>query len=163
MTSSTSRVRGASRAPVGQAAFLALGALALGAAPARAQTFESGSTGAEGALTFAAGAGTIDFDPDGFTPPLDPDRDGVYHFTTITIPAGTTVRLSARTLGEGRPIVWLASGAVVIAGTLDLNGATGHDWNQTFAPAFPGAGGYTGGVGSALVLRFNTGRCFARG
>lgn len=113
---------------------------------ALAQDFDSGSTGADGALTFAANAGLIEFDPTTYTPRLDPDGDNVYHFTSITIPAGTIVRLTARTLPEGRPVIWLASGAVSVAGTLDLNGEKGHAWDGVYRPSIPGAGGYTGGV-----------------
>jgi hypothetical protein len=47
------------------------------------RTFDSGSTGADGALTFAVPAGsTVTFDPTTFDPPLDPDGDNVFHFTT---------------------------------------------------------------------------------
>lgn len=107
--------------------------------------FTSGSDGSDGALTFAANAGTIVFDPQALN--KDVDGDGVYHFTTITIPAGTTVRLSALKLGEGKPVVWLATGAVQIQGTLDLSGAKGHDSNQAPIPADAGAGGFNGGPG----------------
>ncbi len=113
---------------------------------AQAQAFESGSTGADGALTFPAGAGTITFDPASYSPPLDPDGDRVFHFTTITIPAGTTVVLSAGILGEGRPVVWLASGDVSIAGTLNLDGQPGHAAGTgARTPSIAGAGGWGGG------------------
>lgn len=118
---------------------------------AAAQTFDAGSTGADGALTFAAGAGTIEFDPTSYTPRLDADGDNVYHFTSVTIPAGTTVRLAARLLPEGRAVVWRVSGAVVIEGVLDLNGDNGHNWDAPFAPSVPGAGGYSGGVAQTLA------------
>jgi hypothetical protein len=88
-----------------------------------AQTFDSGSTGADGALAFpeAQPGDVILFDRQG----LDPEGDNVYHFTTITIPAGVTVRLSAERLGI-LPVVWLATGDVQIDGTLDLNGEGGQ-------------------------------------
>lgn len=120
-------------------------ALAL-CSPCLAQTsFDSGSTGSDGALSFAPNSGTIVFDPAALN--LDADGDGVYHFTTITIPAGTTVRLGAAKLGEGRPVVWLASGAVTIAGNVDLNGAGGHGSTAVPAPSEAGAGGFAGGSG----------------
>ena len=52
--------------------------------------FDSGSDGSDGALIFEAPETetTIDFDPTAFDPPLDPDGDNVYHFTTIYIPSG---------------------------------------------------------------------------
>jgi len=125
---------------------LAVAGLALVAAPAAAQqVFDSGSDGSDGALTFPENAGTILFDPAEFDPPLDPDGDNVYHFTTITVPAGTTVVLRANVLGEGLPVYWLASGDVVVEGTLDLNGTEGHNLNEPAVPSVAGAGGYAGG------------------
>ena len=118
--------------------------------------FDSGSDGSDGALDytpFAPAEGesavTVVFDPNDpttFDHPTDPDvnrvldddpdeggtRDGVggddniYHFTSITVPAGIIVRLSADVLGS-RPVIWLASEAVQIDGTLDLNGENGHN------------------------------------
>jgi len=113
-----------------------------------AQTFISGSTGADGALDFSGvpSGTTILFDPDTFAPPLDQDGDNVYHFTTITIPAGVTVQLSAEVLGV-KPVVWLASGAVQIAGVVDLDGRPGHNRFDTPIPSVAGAGGFRGGVG----------------
>jgi len=121
-------------------------AVMLGGSALVAQTFSSGSNGSDGALNFTGQTGTIVFDPASFNPPLDPDHDNVYHFTTITIPSGLRVRLSADVLGV-KPLVWLASGAVNIAGTLDLNGATGHGFSESSIPAKAGAGGYMGGTG----------------
>lgn len=91
---------------------------------------------------------TFLFDPRAFTPRLDADGDNVYHFTTITIPAGITVRMSGDTVGG--PVYWLASGAVTIDGTLDLSGGAGH--GVTTAPSaripwIPGPGGFGGGIG----------------
>lgn len=117
------------------------------AGAAQGQIFTSGSTGADGALTIAPNAGTVTFNPTTFNPPLDPDGDNVFHFTTITVGAGSTLVLSTRTLPEGKPVVWLASGAVTIAGTVSLDGENGHPSNGTYAAAFAGAGGYSGGVG----------------
>jgi len=39
------------------------------------------------------------FSPKAFNPPLDPEGDNVYNFTTINIPADLTVRLSGDILG----------------------------------------------------------------
>ena len=89
--------------------------------------FDSGSTGVDGALDFTGtpGGTIIDFDPSTFTPPLDGDLDSVYHFTTITIPPDVTIRFRQNSAGS-LPIHWLASGPVVIDGTLDLSGEDGH-------------------------------------
>ena len=94
-------------------------ALAVASPVARAQTYDSGSNGSDGALVFS-GSGDIVFDPRSYDPPLDPDGDGVYHFTTITIPSDVRVILRASVLGD-RPIVWLAQGLVDIDGVLDLS------------------------------------------
>ncbi len=126
----------------------ALVALALGvlSVPALGQDFSSGSDGSDGALTFAASAGTIVFDPVALG--LDADGDNVFHFTTITIPSGTTVKLSADLLGgEGKGVVWLATDVVDIDGTLDLSGAWGHGGGSLAVPAIAGAGGWNGGDG----------------
>lgn len=138
-----------------------VGAALLLSAPALAQelAFESGSNGSDGALAFPENAGVIDFDP--ATDGLDPDHDGVYHFTTITVPTGTTVRLRAGILGQARPVVWLASGPVVIAGEVNLDGEhagynTGVAEFSTI-PAEPGAGGYEGGAASTEPRPTNPG------
>jgi hypothetical protein len=116
----------------------------------QAQTFDSGSNGSDGALNLTT-PGTIDFDPRTFDPPLDPDGDNVYHFTTINIATGVTVRLSGQKLT--RPVFWLATGAVQIDGTIDLNGGDGHPANDpnpaNRRSSVPGAGGYPGGIGEA--------------
>jgi len=44
----------------------------------------------------------------------------IFNFTTITIPAGVTVRLSGNVING--PVVWLSQGDVVIEGTVDLSG-----------------------------------------
>jgi hypothetical protein len=116
----------------------------------QAQGFSSGSTGTDGALDFSSSppGAIIEFDPAAFNPQLDPERDNIYHFTTITIPANVTVRLTAKHLTG--PVFWLATGAVQINGVIDLNGANGHGRTGTPAgriPSVPGAGGFGGGVG----------------
>jgi hypothetical protein len=118
------------------------------ALPGYAQTFDSGSTGADGPLSFPPNAGTIIFDPATLSPPLAPDHGTTYHFTTITVPAGTTVRLKHGPHLNG-PVTWLAQGAVTIAGIVDLNGENGVNVNSIGLriPAVPGAGGFYGGLG----------------
>src|SRR5271170_3944405 len=66
----------------------------------------SGSTGSDGALAFpnAKTGDIILFDPATYKPPLDPVGDGVFNFTTISIPAGVTVRLSGQVLHG--PVYW---------------------------------------------------------
>lgn len=122
-----------------------------------AQTFNSGSNGSDGALDLTAQSGTIVFNPASFTPPLDPDGDSIYHFTTITIPSGLTLRFPAETLGV-KPIIWLASGEVRIEGILDLDGGPGHSVAGPRIPPSAGAGGYQGGLGGTDTEAVQPGR-----
>jgi hypothetical protein len=125
-------------------------------------TFTSGSTGSDGALDYSkVAAGTYTFDPTtcatapcAFTAPLDPSGDNIFNFTTINIPLGVTVNLT-NTLLRGKPVVWLASGAVTIAGSLILDGggganlaSFGAEWITYRVPSQPGPGGFPGGVGA---------------
>jgi hypothetical protein len=114
---------------------------------AQPPTFSSGSTGADGALTFPANSGTVYFNPANFAA----RTNNIYHFTTITIPVGTTVRLSGWAING--PVYWLAQGDVTIAGTLDLSGQSGHTCCGSIlrTPSEPGAGGYSGGLGRSSV------------
>jgi hypothetical protein len=130
----------------------AMALLAAGSTPLAAQPFDSGSTGADGALVLTT-PGTVVFDPASFSPPLDPDGDNVYHFTSVTIGAGVTVRLIGPLLNMS-PVFWLASGPVTIDGILDLSGENGHPGNSIPAdrrPSVPGPGGYPGGVGHFIT------------
>ncbi len=118
------------------------------AATLSGQSFTSGSNGSDGALTLTT-PGTIDFDPKTFNPPLDPDGDNIYHFASITIGTGVTVKLSGNVLHG--PVYWLAQEAVQIDGTVDLDGAPGHAVPTSLADrtlSTPGAGGYAGGLGT---------------
>jgi len=129
---------------------IAAAALAV-AIPCSAQpSFVSGSTGSDGALDFSSvpSGQTVVFDPTTYNPPLNPSHNNIFNFTTINIPSGVTVRLSGRKLTG--PVYWLATGAVTIAGTLDLSGEQGSAQTNVAANrvvAYPGAGGYAGGLG----------------
>ena len=115
------------------------------------QTFSSGSTGADGALTYLT-PGTYNFDPKSFNPPLNPAGDNVFNFTTINIAAGVTLKLSNKTLTG--PVYWLAQGPVTINGTVNLNGEPGYAVTTQVSsriPASGGAGGYDGGVGGSVT------------
>jgi hypothetical protein len=122
---------------------------------AQAQTFNSGSTGADGALdlTGTPSGTVVDFNPKTMhvsTNPnafIDPEGDNVFHFTTITIPAGVTLKMWSKYLSG--PVYLLAQGAVDVAGTIDLNGENGQQRSNSTAtrrPAFPGPGGFLGGI-----------------
>jgi len=111
------------------------------------QTFSSGSTGADGPLTFTT-PGTFTFDPKALN--IDPEGDNVFNFTTITIGSGVTLKLTSKAVPGG--IYWLASGDVQISGTIDLSGEDGltllsSTQSSLRIPAAPGSGGYAGGLG----------------
>jgi len=138
------------RDPILAAAIAAIGghALALG-------VFNCGSSGADGALTYPASGSpvTYTFDPaDAASPAFgkDADGDGIYHFTTITIPTNVTVKVRAPEVGW-QPINWLCTGDVTINGVLDLDGENGHPAESTTYHSFsvPGPGGYPGGIGTS--------------
>lgn len=121
--------------------------LVFGCGFARAQAFTSGSTGADGALTLTT-PGVVNFDPKSFNPPLDPEGDNVFNFTTITIASGVVLKLSGRTFSA--PVYFLATGAIKIDGGIDLSGENGHPATNVASertPAAPGPGGYAGGIG----------------
>ena len=119
----------------------AIAATLLLAAPLTALAYDSGSTGADGALTV-----TIDT-----TLPLPPD--GVFNFTDISIATGAVLRFAAN--GANTPVTLLASGNVNIAGTIELNGGWGAptgaagDGNlgDDGTPGAAGPGGFRGGQG----------------
>jgi len=126
-------------------------ALALAIAPALHGQFSSGSTGSDGALNLTT-PGTVVFDP--VVMGLNPAGDNIFNFTTINIANGVTVVMTADVL-RNRPVIWLATGNVTIAGTLNLSGANGATISSTNPgdtryPAMPGPGGFTGGVGAYL-------------
>ena len=113
-----------------------------------AQTFNSGSTGALGALTVTTNATLA-------TPP-----DGVFNYTTVTVNSGVTLRFTRN--AANTPITLLASGNVTINGTIDISGSPGGTGaiNQTFvAPngGVGGPGGFDGGSGATGIVSSNGG------
>lgn len=114
---------------------LALG----GASPGLAQTFSSGSTGADGAFAPTA------------TTTLTLPQNGVFNFTTVNIPSGVTVTFTKN--AANTPVTMLATGTVTVAGTISVNGTIGTIGTITgplFNPGVPGGpGGFAGGQGGA--------------
>jgi len=112
---------------------LALLALAL-AASARAQV-NSGSTGADGA-----------FNPTVSTNINMADHpDGIYHYTSVNIPAGVTVTFTPN--ANNTPVVWLVQGNCWIGGEVSLS-APGFPYGSSSAVGKAGGpGGYRGGNG----------------
>jgi len=95
--------------------------LALGGAVG-AQTFSSGSTGADGALDLTSGDKVAQL-----------PASGILNYTTINIPTGRTLTFQ-RNLGN-TAVIMLAQGTVNIAGTINIS-AGGN---------VPGPGGFYGG------------------
>lgn len=141
---------GSPRARIARRGTAALAAFALAAlAPAGALAFDSGSTGADGALNYQGQTGVKVFDPVALG--LDTDADNIYNFTTINIPSGVTVQVRANKMRAPGPVYFLASGAITIAGILDFNGSPGHGCNELHQASIPGPGGYAGGIGGRVL------------
>ena len=117
---------------------IAMATLVLWTGAATAQTFNSGSTGADGAFNPTANV----------TMPLP--AGGVFNFTTINIPAGVTVRFGRN--AANTPVTLLASGDVTVAGIIDISGAVGGQASSgtNLVPngGRGGPGGFDGGNGS---------------
>jgi hypothetical protein len=92
--------------------------------------FSSGSTGADGA-----------FAPTTTQSIVVPDS-GVFNFTTVNIPTGITITFTRN--ATNKPLTILASGDVVIAGTINVDGKNGNT-NGLGGPGGPG--GFNGGTG----------------
>jgi hypothetical protein len=106
-------------------------AAALAAAPAFA-TFDSGSSGADGAFNPTA------------TTAVQLPPDGILQYTDVNIPAGVTVTFKKN--AANTPAVILASGDITIAGTLSVSASAAS--GQTAGAGGPG--GYDGGKGGPM-------------
>lgn len=115
-----------------------LTAITVGGGHALAQTFNSGSTGADGAFNPTTNT-TLALPP-----------NGIFNFTTINIPAGVIVTFARN--AANTPVTMLASGNVTIAGTINLNGGSGGNGavGTSSAPngGLGGPGGFDGGDGA---------------
>ncbi|PPT74435.1 hypothetical protein XaplCFBP3122_16720 [Xanthomonas arboricola pv. populi] len=108
---------------------------------AGAQAFNSGSTGADGALN-----PTVNTE-------VELPASGILNYTTVNIPAGVTVKFKRNTTNT--PVYLLASSDVTIAGTIDVTGqdakATGTYGDGAQGddgiPGEAGPGGWAGGRG----------------
>jgi hypothetical protein len=107
----------------------------LAAAPVSA--FDSGSSGADGALSPSSDSAIV-------LPP-----NGILNYTTLNIPAGVTVRL--RSNAANTPAFILVQGDAVIDGVIDIRGVDGTviDLNPAggFAGGLPQAGSGGNGLG----------------
>jgi hypothetical protein len=112
--------------------FLVLPAL-LGSAPFAA-AFDCGSTGAYGPMNITNDT-TLQLPP-----------DGIFHCTTITVAQGATLRFTNNALNT--PVYLLATGDVVVSGTIDVSGMPSNG----NAPGKGGPGGFDGGYGGAYLV-----------
>jgi len=112
------------------------GALGLfGAHSASAQvTLNLGSDGSYGAITLASGSGTTT---------LQIPADGIFNCTTISIASGTTLKFVNNALNT--PVYLLASGDVLIEGTIDVSGTAANG----VIGGVGGPGGFDGGNGGS--------------
>ncbi|MEW6684165.1 MAG: hypothetical protein AB1451_14800, partial [Nitrospirota bacterium] len=120
----------------------ALGALMVGWFPghALAAPFVSGSTGADGV-----------FAPQTSMQVQLPES-GMLNFTTVNIPSGVTVTFKKNSTNA--PVTILATGDVIINGTLDVSGADGASVVDAISaddtlPGVGGPGGFAGGFGAS--------------
>jgi hypothetical protein len=95
----------------------------------------SGSNGSDGALNPTSNL-VID---------MADHPDGIYHYTSVNIPAGVTVSFIPN--AGNKPVVWLVQGNCTIAGELRLSGS---DTAQSISVsgARGGPGGWNGGNGA---------------
>ncbi len=109
--------------------------LVLGAVPTvPAQGFNSGSTGAYGPLNILTNT-TLALPP-----------DGVFHCTTLTITNGATLRFTPN--ARNTPVRLLATGDVIIAGAINVEGSNG----SALQGGAGGPGGFAGGNPGRLNL-----------
>ena len=107
--------------------------------------FDPKSDGSDKDLTITD-PGVTYFDPKARN--LNPKGDNIFNFTTITIAAGSTLKLSEAKLHG--PVYFLAQGDVTINGNIDLSGDDSKGPTPTAAEqslTFAGSGGYAGGLG----------------
>jgi hypothetical protein len=121
-----------------RATALFLGVLGLSLLPAAvpAQTFISGSTGADGAFNPTC-------TPTPCTVSVQLPTSGIFNFTTVAVPTNVTVKF-IRNLAN-TPVTVLATGDVAVAGTIDVSGTGG----VLGIPGRGGPGGFDGGLGGS--------------
>ena len=120
-----------------------VGALGAAVAPASAQYFDSGSSGADGAFSPSCA-------PTPCTVTVTLPVSGVFHYTTVNVPFGVTVKYTRN--AANTPVTMLATGNVTIAGTIDVSGANGGAGSTAILLApnrgAGGPGGFDGGAGA---------------
>ena len=128
--------------------FIIVNVLLIGVVPAWGQTFNSGSTGADG--PFAPTTNTT----------LAVPPSGVFNFTTVDIPFGVTVIFTPN--ASNAPVTILASSHVFIGGNLIIEGSPGNLGNSGGLGGAGGPGAFRGGSGSSQSA-VNAGSGFGAG
>ena len=113
---------------------------------AHAQSFNSGSTGADGALNPTVNTEIV-------LPP-----SGILNYTSINIPTGVTVSFRRNTLNT--PVVLLVQGNVTVAGRIHVNATGSADVGSAGngiqaddgIPGLGGPGGFDGGRGGGIAV-----------
>jgi hypothetical protein len=100
---------------------------------ARAQSFSSGSTGADGALDLSSGPCQRQ---------IQLPESGILNYTTIYIP--TNCGVSFKPNFRNTPVIMLAQGSVIIDGQIIVNASTSQAGE-------PGPGGFNGGAGTNAI------------
>ena len=95
--------------------------------------FDSGSTGADSALSPTENT------------EIELPADGIFNFTTVNIPEGVTVTFTKN--NANTPVYILATGDVTIAGKISVNGAAASG-----SPGNGGNGAYNGGMGGSYKV-----------
>lgn len=93
-------------------------------------SFSSGSTGGDGAFNPAT------------SQTITVPASGVFNYTTVNIPSGVTITYARN--ATNKPLTILATGDVLIAGTINLDGKPG---NSNATGGLGGPGGFNGGAG----------------
>ena len=117
-----------------------------------ASTFDSGSTGADGA--FAPTASVTLQVPD----------SGVFNYTTVNIPSGVVITFKRN--NANTPVTILASGDITLSGVIDISGGAGGnmlnllngnslDGTARSTGGSGGPGGFDGGGGGSKVGPYN--------
>ena len=113
--------------------FLLLMLTLSGAATAQ---FSSGSDGSDGPLLIKSASGTVTLNV--------PEPDGIFNFTTITIEQGATLRFNRN--ARNTPVYFLATGDVLIQGTINVSGGPGYTGSGPLVGGKGGPGGFDGGM-----------------
>lgn len=113
-----------------------IGFILVASLSARAQTFNSGSTGADGALNLATMSCPVAICT------VQLPESGVLNYTTVNIPAGLNLVFSRNS--RNTPVYMLAQGNVTIAGVIDVSNPASYN-SPGQACRIPGPGGFYGG------------------